>query len=126
MGDLIVFRRQVDSVARDMTTNRRFGPPEGRDRPGVVEPEFARSSQSRSPASRTVPDAVKREALKRFLRSAPKVGAHADLDAYVLVLLADQEFTAGRDEQAQSLLDAAYSAFDRETDSQSGGLENRR
>jgi hypothetical protein len=36
-------------------------------------------------------------------------------DAYLLVLLADQELGAGRGEQAQSLLEAAYASFDEAT-----------
>jgi hypothetical protein len=39
---------------------------------------------------------------------------YPDQDAYLLVLLADQAVTAGRNEQALSLLDAAYAAFDRQ------------
>jgi hypothetical protein len=45
---------------------------------------------------------------------------HADPDAYTLVLLADQELTAGRDDQAETLLNAAYAAFDRRPNNRSG------
>jgi hypothetical protein len=40
-------------------------------------------------------------------------GKESDDYAYLLVLLADQELTAGRSDEAAALLDAAYDAFDR-------------
>jgi hypothetical protein len=39
-------------------------------------------------------------------------GREPEHDAYLLVLLADQELTAGRNDEAAALLDAAYDAFD--------------
>lgn len=44
----------------------------------------------------------------------PIVAANSNfnVDAYLLVLLADQELSDGRSEQAETLLDAAYAAFD--------------
>ena len=44
----------------------------------------------------------------------PTAAANSNLndDAYLLVMLADQELHDGRSEQAEALLDAAYAAFD--------------
>jgi hypothetical protein len=42
----------------------------------------------------------------------PATIKHPERDAFLLLLLADQELTAGRCEQAKSLIDAAYDAFD--------------
>jgi hypothetical protein len=42
-----------------------------------------------------------------------KTSQKPDNDAYLLVLLADQEMIAGRDAEARCLLDAAYAVFDR-------------
>jgi hypothetical protein len=53
--------------------------------------------------------------LARFGRAPLKPARQdPDADAYLLVLLADQELAAGRDEQAQFLVDAAYASFDRQ------------
>jgi hypothetical protein len=46
-----------------------------------------------------------------FLRPVPM----ADTDPYLLLLLADQELSDGRKEQARHLVDAAYEHFDRKT-----------
>ena len=47
----------------------------------------------------------------------PAVAANSNFndDAYLLVMLADQELNDGRAEQALELLDAAYAAFDQMT-----------
>ncbi len=45
------------------------------------------------------------------LPAAPIEASH-DRDPYLLVLLADQEFAAYRTEQAESLIEAAYAAYD--------------
>jgi hypothetical protein len=42
-------------------------------------------------------------------------GPSRDSDPYLLVLLADQEFQADRPEQAESLIEAAYAAYDQWT-----------
>jgi hypothetical protein len=48
-----------------------------------------------------------------FARSGVKSAGDLVEDAYLLVLLAEQAIRAGRDEQAYTLMDAAYAAFDR-------------
>lgn len=45
-------------------------------------------------------------------QETPATIKHPERDAFLLLLLADQELTAGRCEQAKSLIDAAYDAFD--------------
>jgi len=47
-----------------------------------------------------------------FARSGVNFAGHLVEDAYLLVLLAEQAIRAGRDEQAYTLVDAAYAAFD--------------
>jgi hypothetical protein len=64
------------------------------------------------PTSWGLPIMLKRFGLGRFAGVVPKAIKHSDEDAYLLVLLADQELAAGREEQAACLLDAAYAAFD--------------
>lgn len=48
--------------------------------------------------------------VKRFTQP---IVSNSNDDGYLFVLLADQEHIQGRTEQALTLLDAAYSAFDR-------------
>jgi hypothetical protein len=61
----------------------------------------------------SLPMVLKRLGRTRFGRSGAKAAAHVVEDAYMLVLVAEQEIVAGRKEQARSLLDAADAAFDR-------------
>jgi hypothetical protein len=41
-----------------------------------------------------------------------------DIDAHLLLVLADQELTEGREEQARYLVEAAYEAFDRKAEAE--------
>jgi hypothetical protein len=50
--------------------------------------------------------------LKRAAGQQGKPVFPASKDAYLLVLLADQELKAGRGDQARHLVEAAYAAFD--------------
>jgi hypothetical protein len=56
---------------------------------------------------------LKRLGGRQFPRDSIKPARNLVEDAYLLVLLADQEVGAGRVAQAQILVDAAYAAFDR-------------
>ena len=56
---------------------------------------------------------MKRRGSSQPVRNHAKVPSTADNNPFVLVLLADQEFSEGREEQAIFLLDAAYKAFDK-------------
>jgi hypothetical protein len=88
------------------------------DLPEALQADFSGSVGVRKTVSWKLPVVFKRFGLTRFVRETAKVGGPADLDAYLLVLLADQELTAGRDDQAQTLLDAAYAGFDRQAHGQ--------
>jgi hypothetical protein len=59
------------------------------------------------------PAVLKRLGRLRFGPTGSNPGG--DEDGYLLVLAAEQEIVAGRDEQAQSLVNAAYAVFDRRT-----------
>jgi hypothetical protein len=50
----------------------------------------------------------------RFAQALFKSGPFLDVDPYLLVLLADQAFNAGREEQAIFLVDTAYEVYDRQ------------
>jgi hypothetical protein len=54
----------------------------------------------------------------RFARTPLRALPSNDGDPYLLILLADQELDAGRKDQAGSLIEAVYQAFDQRTDAQ--------
>ena len=56
---------------------------------------------------------MKRLGSGRFARGLFRKPPNTDNDPYLLILLAEQEFGEGREEQASYLLEAAYKAFDR-------------
>jgi hypothetical protein len=64
-----------------------------------------------------LPSVFRRLRLIRTAREQKKPVFHASKDAYLLVLLADQELKAGRSDQAGCLVEAAYAAFDEATTS---------
>ncbi len=80
---------------------------------GLHEETIQRSSASEKSSIR-----FNRFGATRFARRLAKNSQKPDHDAYLLVLLADQEMIAGRDAEARSLLDAAYAAFDRKINGQ--------
>jgi hypothetical protein len=53
------------------------------------------------------------ERIPRALGNAPPI---PETDPYLLLLLADQEMTEGREEQARYLVESAYDAFDRKAE----------
>ena len=57
---------------------------------------------------------MKRLGSSLFSRNHAKAPPVADSDPYALILLADQEFGEGRNEQARYLVEAAYEAFDQQ------------
>jgi hypothetical protein len=126
MGNLVVFRRDDSPVPRGVTGKRYTVPSESQNWPRAVPIGFSQSVRSGKPASWALPGVFTRHRLTRFSRDAANTETHVDPDAYLLVLLADQERTAGRDEQAQSLLDAAYAAFDRNAVDQPDRMSNQR
>jgi hypothetical protein len=111
MGNVVNFRREPDLVPPEVAGNPRSASSGTRDMSlgsGVTLPANIHVDKStvRSPSA----------ICKRIgvTRSAPGTsGKEPDDDAYLLVLLADQELTAGRSDEAAALLDAAYDAFDR-------------
>ena len=78
----------------------------------------ATSSVNYSPESGTwrFPSVSKRVGFPRAAGPLMPGAEPPHRDGYLLVLLAAQELEAGRAEQAQSLLDEAYAAFDATTD----------
>lgn len=114
MGNLVVFRRDAGPVPPGAASNVCSDSCESTDLPEAVPADSSGTVHVRRTASRNLPVVFKRFGLMRFVRETAKVGTPVDLDAHLLVLLADQELTAGRDDQAQSLLEAAYAAFDQQ------------
>jgi hypothetical protein len=54
----------------------------------------------------------------RAARSALRTPPKPDIDAHLLLVLADQELTEGREEQARYLVEAAYEALDRKAEAE--------
>jgi hypothetical protein len=71
-------------------------------------------SRARNPAPvpRILPFVPQRAGFTDLSHHTSEIIRHPERDAYLLLLLADQELTAGRSEQARFLVDAAYDAFD--------------
>jgi hypothetical protein len=114
VANLVVFRRAVDRDTLDPSGDHPVTPSDSKDSPKALNARLFR----RIRGGKSNPwAAFKRISLARCLRGIVKTGAYTDLDGYLLVLLAEQELTAGREQQAQSLLDAAYTAFDRHAQS---------
>ena len=65
------------------------------------------------PDFRTTSKTAMRLGLMRVFGSEVEPAKFSSDDPRFLVLLADQELEAGREEQAQALLEAAYAALDR-------------
>jgi hypothetical protein len=116
MGNVVVFRRRVGVFPLDTARDRRLISSECKD----VPTEPSRRDDPASSASETSPIPFNCFGATRFARGLAKTSRKPDHDAYLLVLLADQEMIAGRDAEARSLLDAAYAAFDRRTNGQQG------
>jgi hypothetical protein len=109
MGNVVVFQRRVDVFP--LVTDR-----ECKDVPAGL----SRTDDLANPASETSSIPFNRFGATRVARGLAKISRKPEHDAYLLVLLADQEMIAGRDAEARSLLDAAYAAFDRGTNGQPG------
>jgi hypothetical protein len=69
--------------------------------------------RSFQPDFRTTSQTAMRLGVTRVFGSEVEPAKFSSDDPRFLVLLADQELEAGREEQAQALLEAAYAAFDR-------------
>jgi hypothetical protein len=119
MGNIVVFQRRSGVVSLDTARDRRLTPCESKDLRTGSEAGLARSAHTGGSTSRSPPTVLKHLGLTRFAWGTVETG-RSDHDAYLLVLLADQELTAGRDAEARCLLDAAYAAFDRRTGDQTG------
>jgi hypothetical protein len=117
MGNLVNFRREVEPNSLD-AANLCASSPASNDRPEPLRAPLLVDARDKKSASWTFPVVFRH--LTRFARGAGRTCPHVDPDAYTLVLLADQELTAGRDGEAETLLDAAYAAFDRQANDQSG------
>ena len=118
MGNVVVFRRRVDVFPLDSARDCRLTSRECKD----VPTGLSRRDDPASSAAETSAIPFNRFGATRFARGLVKTSRKPDQDAYLLVLLADQEMIAGRDAEARSLLDAAYAAFDRRTNGQQGCL----
>jgi hypothetical protein len=67
-----------------------------------------------APKPTTLTGLMKRLGSGRLVRRFFKARAVTERDPYLLVLLADQEFSEGHEEQAVNLIEAVYRAFDRQ------------
>jgi hypothetical protein len=111
MGNVVNFRRKPDLVPPEVAGNPRSASSGNSDVSlgsgmGLPAHVHAEMSAVRSPSA-----VCKRIGVTQSARGTSAV--EPDDDAYLLVLLADQELTAGRSDEAAALLDAAYDAFDR-------------
>jgi hypothetical protein len=116
MGKVFVFRRRVDVFPTDTARDPGLTSGERKD----VPMGLSSSDNPATSASEKSPIPFNRFGATRFARKLAKASRKPDHDAYLLVLLADQEMIAGRDAEARSLLDAAYAAFDRRTNGRQG------
>jgi hypothetical protein len=108
MGNIVVFRREAVSATPGTAGNH----PTSSDNKSWPEALDTKFSQNVSPEKSTSWAIFRHHGLSRSTRGSARTEARPDPDGYLLVLLADQAFTAGRDQQAETLLDAAYAAFD--------------
>jgi hypothetical protein len=108
MGNLVALRRGA-SVSLAAAGNSTAASSGSKNWPEALDAEFSHNVGSEQSNSWAV---YRRFGLTRFDRGSVGTGTRPELDGYLLVLLADQEFAAGRDQQAQTLLDAAYAAYD--------------
>jgi hypothetical protein len=113
MGNLVVFRREADPDPLDNAEDHYSAAAASKELPETLAADCPPDILGKKSASWTLPVAFKRFGLTHFARGRVPTGVNADPDGYLLVLLADQELTAGRDTQALTLLDAAFAAFDR-------------
>jgi hypothetical protein len=120
MGNLVNFRNEVDPVPLDPVGNNWSSSPASNNRVEPLQAPLSQHDTGKKSAPWTFPVVFRH--LTRFARSAARTAPHVDPDAYTLVLLADHELTAGRDDQAETLLDAAYAAFDRQANDRSGAV----
>jgi hypothetical protein len=118
MGNLVNFRRVADPVQLEPPGNNWSSSHVGNDRTNPLQASLSRNTWGKKAASWTFPVVFRH--LARLARGVTRSPRHVDPDAYTLVLLADQELIAGRDDQAETLLNAAYAAFDRQPDNRSG------
>jgi hypothetical protein len=110
----------------DIHGDRYSGAAARKELPDLVPADCSRDVPGKQSASWTSLVAFRRFGLTRLARSTVPTGSDANPDGYLLVLLADQELTAGRDTQALTLLDAAYAAFDRQAHGQLGRMGQQR
>ena len=109
MGNLVVFRREAVSAPLDAAGNQPATSPANKNWPEALDTEFSQNVSSDKSTSWAI---FRRFGVTRSARGSVTTDTRSDLDGYLLVLLADQELIAGRDLQAETLLDAAYAAFD--------------
>jgi hypothetical protein len=118
MGNIVVFPREANPGPLGATNGCRQISCESKDLRALPESDMPQGTQTDRLISQISLSIFRHFGLTPF---APvKLATKPDPDAFLLVLLADQEFTAGRDDEARSLLDAAYAAFDRQTENQPG------
>jgi hypothetical protein len=122
MGNIVVFQRRADGVPLDPPRDHRLVCGESKDLDTDYETGLPRCIPAEDSTSQASPTVFKGVGTARFAPGARKTLKHPDHDAYLLVLLADQELTEGRDAEARCLLDAAYAAFDRQTADQKDRL----
>src|SRR5277367_2935233 len=97
MGNLVVFRREGDPFPLEIAEEPYSAAGAHNKLPEIVPAECPRDVHGKTSTSW----AFKRFGLARFARGRTvPTGANADQDGFLLVLLADQELTAGRDNQA--------------------------
>ena len=117
----VVFRRETDPVSPDIANHDPLSSERSMGSPAGQEADFRRNVYARRAPGGELPPAFRRGGMTRFSRGQTTIARQqADRDAYLLVLLADQELAAGRDEQARSLVEAAYAAFDHQDGGQYG------
>jgi hypothetical protein len=121
MGNIVVFRRKVVSVPPGTAGNHATSP-DSKNWPEALDAKFSPNVSSEKSTSWAI---FRLHGVSRFTRGSVRTDTRPHPDGYLLVLLADQEFIAGRDLQAETLLDAAYAAFDSQDNLQPNRVARR-
>ncbi len=120
MGNLVSFWRKRDFLTLE-SPGASWSASFGNDRPEPPQTSHPLDSTVQISTSSTSQPCFQN--LTQIVSGTPAI--HAGPDPYTLVVLADHELHAGRDSQVETLINEAYAAFDRQTNTQSDTCDHR-